>query len=108
MKYAVWFLLAALSSASLLFAEDKEKEMMGTICNSSCVVQQDNLATCDRACTDKRGEAVFVSDQGTVMKIANQAMAMPHMGKHVKMMVSPTEEEREQSLRIMRLVELAP
>lgn len=108
MKHAVWLLLGVLCSAMLLFADDKGQQMMGTICNSACVVQQANVSTCDTTCTDKSGDAVFVSDAGKVMKIANQEMAMPHMGKHVKMMAVPTEKEREESIRIMQLYEQGP
>jgi hypothetical protein len=84
--------------------------MTGTICNSKCVVQQSNAPTCDKSCTDTSGDCVFVSDRGHVMKIENPKMAMPHMGKHVKMMAmrEPSEKEREETLRIMQLTEQAP
>ena len=108
MKYAVWLSLVVLCSMILLFAQDQGTKMAGTICNSQCVVQQSNLPTCDPSCTNKTGDAVFVSDSGKVMKIANQQMAMPRMGKHVTMMAAPTEQEREQSIRIMEFYEQAP
>lgn len=104
----VWLLLGILSLAMLLFAQDKGKQMTGTICSSECVVQQNNLPTCDPTCTVKSGPAVFVSDSGKVMQIENQQMAMPHMGKKVKMMAVPSEKEREETLRIMQLTEQAP
>jgi hypothetical protein len=78
----------------------------------------DNLSTCDKDCTDKSGPAVLVDDQGNVMKIANQDMCMSHMGKHVKAMAmrmdqppaaaTPTESQREQTLRIIELEDEAP
>jgi hypothetical protein len=110
MKSTVWLFAGILCSAVSLFAQDQSKnqEMTGTICNSSCVVKQANVSTCDTTCTDKSGEAVLVDDQGKVMKLANQDMAMPHMGKHVRIMVLPTEKEREESLRIMQLYEQGP
>jgi hypothetical protein len=117
MKYAVWLSALLLCSATLMFAQDKSQmqgqKMSGTICNSACVTQQSGLSTCDPTCTDKSGSCVFVSDKGTVMKVDNPEMAMPHMGKHVTMMASkmeppPSEKEREQSIRIMQLYEEAP
>jgi hypothetical protein len=70
--------------------------------------------TCDTSCNIK-GDAVLVDDQGAVHKIANPEMCKQHMGKHVKMTAtaasapsataSPTEKQREQSLRIMELYE---
>jgi hypothetical protein len=102
--------LGILWSATFLFAQESEKahEMSGTICNSKCVVQQTNTPTCDVTCTDKSGDVVFVQDDGKVMKIENPKMAMPHMGKHVKMMAQETEKQREELLRIMQLTEQGP
>jgi hypothetical protein len=106
-----------LCSAMLVSAQDKGQKMSGTICNSACVTKQDQLSTCDLACTDTSGDAVLVSDNGNVMKIANQQMAMPHMKKHVNAMAAPmespamaapSEKEREQEIRIMELQEQAP
>ncbi len=111
MKHAGWLLLGVLSSATLLFAADKGKEMTGTICNSACVVTQSGLSTCDPACTATSGDTVLVGDKGHVMKVENPKMAMPHMGKHVKVMakvMEPTEKQREESIRIMELYEQAP
>jgi len=108
MKYRVYLLLALVCSATLLFAKDKGKKMTGTICSSACVVKAERLPTCDPTCTAKSGDAVFISDSGSVMKIENPDMAMPHMGKRVKMMATPTEKEREESLRIMQLYEQTP
>jgi hypothetical protein len=115
MKRAGWLVLALVCAAPLLFAQDAQEkqqghEMTGTIFNSKCVVQQSNAPTCDRTCTDTSGDTVFVGDSGHVMKIDNPGTAMPHMGKHVKVMAvrQPSEKEREETLRIMQLTEQGP
>jgi hypothetical protein len=107
MKRIAWLFLVVLGSAILMHAQSSTKstEMSGTICQSSCVTQQDNLATCARDCTDKSGEAVLVDDQGIVHPIAqeSQNMCQSNMGKHVKMTAVPTEGERERELRILEI-----
>ena len=112
MKNAIWLLVGVFGSAILVFAQnaqdDKPEKMMGTICNSACVVQQANTPTCDPTCTDKSGSTVLVSDSGKVQQIANQQMPIPHMGKQVETMAVPTEKEREESLRVLQLNEQAP
>jgi len=86
MNRIAWLLTLVLCSTVFMYAGDSStaKEMNGTICDAQCVTQQSNLATCDTGCTTKSGEAVFVSDAGTVMKVANQDICQSHMGKHVK------------------------
>ena len=84
--------------------------MMGTICNSACVVREANAPTCDTTCTDKSGPAVFVSDSGNVQKIAeqDQPMCKSHMGKHVKMKaarVPSLTQQDQQDLRIFNMYE---
>jgi len=86
----------------------KPHEMSGTICNASCVTKADNLSTCDTSCTDKSGVSVLVDDQGNVKQIANQSMAKPHEGERMKMMVVPTEKEREQEVRIVDIEKSTP
>jgi hypothetical protein len=107
MKHPVWLFLGVLCLATSLFSrnqnDDQRKQMTGTICNSACVQPVKDLPTCNTDCTDKSGDVVLVDDQGIVMKIANPKMAMPHMRKHVKIMVVPTEKEREEYLRIIEL-----
>jgi len=119
MKRIAW-LLVVLGSATLMHAQSSSKpmKMSGTVCNSSCVTQVDNLSTCDKDCTDTSGPAVFINDKGNVMKVANQDMCTSHMGKHVKLTAmgmdhpaaaaEPTEAQREQTIRIMELEEEAP
>jgi hypothetical protein len=109
MKRSSWLLLGILGSAALLFAADPNTETKtknGTICDAQCVTKVNDRNTCDRTCTAKSGEAVFVDDDGTLMKIENQDKARPHMAQHVKM--TCTEAQREQTLRILQLNETAP
>jgi hypothetical protein len=105
MKRLAWLFLVVLGSALLVQAQSSTKsmEMNGTICRSACVTQQDNLATCNKDCTDTNSEAVLVDDQGIVHPIAQESQNMCHtmMGKHVKMTAVPTEGERERELRIL-------
>jgi hypothetical protein len=108
MKKIAWLFLVVLGSLTLMQAQSSSTTMMsGTICRSTCVVQQDNRNTCDTTCTDKQGAAVLVDDQGTVHQIAeeSQPMCESHMNKHVKakMQAIPTEQNREQEYRIMQL-----
>ena len=111
MKRIVLLLVAVLGSALLLYAEDagKGKAMTGWVCNSECVVQSADRATCDQNCTNKGGNAVFVDDQGNVLKIADkdQNTAKKHMRKHMKAMASMDEQQTEME-RIQFLYELAP
>jgi hypothetical protein len=109
MKRSSKLLLGILGSAALLFAGDPNKDTKkknGSICDAQCVTKVNDRNTCDPICTAKSGEAVFVDDNGTVMKIENQDVAKPYMGKHVNMKC--TEAEREQTLRILELNQEAP
>jgi hypothetical protein len=110
MRRMMLLCVAVLCFTGLLYSQDassksQSHEMSGTICNSACVTKADNLSTCDTNCTDKSGECVFVDDSGNVKKIENQAMAMPHQGKHVKVKAVkvPTEKEREEEVRLLDL-----
>ncbi len=91
MKRLAWLFLAVLCSAVLLNAEDNT--MSGWVCDSKCVVQNDNRATCDPTCTEKGDDAVFISDEGAVSTISNQDICTSHMNKHVK--AKYTREEPE-------------
>ena len=105
MKQSVFSLIAVLCLSAMMYAGDENKQvpMSGTVCNSKCVVSQSNTPTCDLSCTDKSGDCVLVEDSGKVTKIENSEMAMPHMGKRVKVMVTPTEKEREKMLRLSEI-----
>jgi len=102
-------LIAVLGAAVLLFAANQNtdqnnkesKTKNGSICDAQCVTKVNDRNTCDPACTEKSGVAVFVDDDGKVMNIENQEMAKPHMGKHVNMKC--TEAGRENTLRILEL-----
>ena len=84
-RYAVLFIIAV-TSVILLYAQEKQPtEMSGWICSSACVKQHAGFATCDANCSDKSGDAVFVSDEGKVSKISNPDMAKGKMGQQVKM-----------------------
>jgi hypothetical protein len=106
--------LVVLGFVGLMHAQSSTDGMQkmtlsGTVCNSACVANVGTVehyaSTCDPLCTDKTGDAVLVDDQGNVKKIANQDMCRSHMGKHVKLTATPTEKEREDTLRVMELHE---
>jgi hypothetical protein len=108
MKPTWRLLLGILCSAALLFAADQNKNKEtktkhGTICDAQCVTKVNDRNTCNPTCTEKSGEAVFVDDDGSIMKIENQSMAKPGMGKHVN--IKCTEAQREDTLRIQQLNE---
>lgn len=108
-RIALLFLFI-LGCVALMHAQSSNtKTLNGTVCDSSCVVQENGLATCDKSCTIKSGEAVLVDDQGKLMRVANQDVCKSHIGKHVKATVkptdrpaaaaAPTEKQREQELQ---------
>lgn len=107
MKHHNWVLLVMLCAATSLFAQGPTNkagiEMSGTLCNSACVQNVSNRATCNTSCTDKTGDTVLVDDQGKVMKISNPKMATPHMNQHVKVMAVPAEKQREETLRLLEV-----
>ncbi len=111
MKRIALLVLVVLGSLTLMHAQSSAntQKVNGTVCDSSCVVQENELATCDKSCTVKSGEAVIVDDQGKLMHVANQDICRSHMGKHVTATVrpteqppaaaAPTEKQREQELQ---------
>jgi len=110
MKWMGLLCVGVFCFTGLTFSQDASSkqqmhEMSGTICNSACVTKVQNLSTCDTSCTDKSGDCVLVDDQGNVEKIENPGMAMPHMGKHVKVHAVrvPSEKEREAEVRLIDL-----
>jgi hypothetical protein len=110
MRRIVGMVLVVLCSVILVNAQSQSdaKAMSGTICPSACVTQGNNGATCSKSCTDTSSPAVFISDEGKVMRIAeeNQNMCQSHMGKHVKMMAAPTKgTDQQEELRIFRMQE---
>jgi len=111
MNRNVCLTVAVLGSALVLYGEDagKGKAMTGWVCNSECVVQGADRATCDQSCNKKGGDAVFVDDQGNVLKITGkyQEMAKKHMAKHMKIRGTMDEQQTEME-RIQFLYEQAP
>ncbi len=90
MKRFAWLFLAVLCSAILLNAKDNT--MTGWVCDSKCVVQNDNRASCDPGCMERSGDVVFISDEGTVSAVSNPDMCSSHMNKHVKATFSSEEQ----------------
>jgi hypothetical protein len=91
MKKIAWLLVAVFCSAMLLFAGDDDKkgsnQMVGWICNASCVDRSSGKPTCDASCSQSTpGEMVFIDEStGQVSRIANQEKAQPMSGKKCKM-----------------------
>jgi predicted small secreted protein len=94
MKRFAWLFLAVLCSAVLVNAEDNT--MSGWVCDSKCVVQNDNRATCDPTCAERSGDDVFVSDEGAVSAISNPEVCTSHMNKHVTATYSREEPAADQ------------
>jgi len=117
MKRTVWMSLVVLGLAGLMQAQSSSNkmELSGTVCKQACVTGQgaNSTPTCDPQCTLSSGPTVLVDDAGNIKKIANEEMCQSHMGKHVKMTAvrndqpsaaaSPTEKQREESLRVMEI-----
>jgi hypothetical protein len=84
-----------LGSAILLSAQTQSQTqtMTGWVCNTACVVEHSGAATCDPTCGSTTGTAVFVSDTGKVMDVANQNICASHMNKHVKIKCSTLNHE---------------
>jgi hypothetical protein len=99
MKRIAGLLLMIMSSAVFLAAQESKAqahEMTGWVCNSKCVTQSADRASCDQNCSDNTGDTVFIDDQGGVFKIANQDMAKPHTGKKVKGMVKMQKDQNNE------------
>jgi hypothetical protein len=91
MKRLVWLFLVVLCSAILLNAEDNT--MTGWVCDSKCVVHNGNRATCDPTCTERSGDVVFISDEGTISTISNPDVCASHMNQHVRATFAPQEQK---------------
>ncbi len=107
MKPTLWLFMVVLCAVTLAQAQSsgKQMELNGMACYSRCVTQVNDKATCDPQCTDMSGDTVFVDDQGHVMKVANPEMCKGHMGKHMKIVATPTESQREKELIIRQMAE---
>jgi len=98
MKRMAWLLLLVVGSTLSMYAQKSKpaQEMNGTICNSKCVIQTPDIASCDPKCDISGGTDVLIDDAGRVKKISNQEACATHEGKHVVLLVVPsgaTEEE---------------
>jgi hypothetical protein len=82
MRRLAWLFMAVLCLTALLNAENKT--MSGWVCDSSCVVQNGDRASCDATCTETSGNVVFISDDGVVSTIDNPDICASHMNKHVR------------------------
>ena len=72
--------------------------MTGWVCDSACVVQQGGVATCDPACNQRSGTAVFVGDDGAISTISNQDVCSPHMNQHVRATFTPEDPQEQHEL----------
>jgi len=86
MKKITLLSLVLLGSAVLLHAADQTNTMHGWICDQRCVVQNGDQATCNTACNERSGVAVFINDRGQLSSITDQNMCKSHMNKHVMVM----------------------
>lgn len=94
MKRSPVLFTIVIASVILLYAQDNQpKEMMGWICNSTCVTQSAGQATCDANCADKSGDPVFVQDNGKVSKISNPDMVTGKMGHKVKVKCNMSKDK---------------
>jgi len=84
MKRIVWLFAIVLCSAVLLSAKEKGNMMTGWLCDSKCVVQNGDHATCNTKCSDRSGSAVFINDQGETYQVANSSSWDQYMNKRVK------------------------
>jgi DNA replicative helicase MCM subunit Mcm2 (Cdc46/Mcm family) len=113
MQRITWLFLVILCSAILLNAEDKGNTMSGWVCDSKCVVQSADRATCNLNCTERSEDAVFINDQGKVLQISNPASCSSHMNKRVKATAiykdqGKTKQDRQQMIRIQELRDDTP
>jgi len=95
MKRILGLLTIILGSTLLLSAQDTSKggtdqgamkgtEMTGMLCDSKCVKQDGDKASCNSDCSRNSGEVTFIDDEGKASKVANPEIATGKMGKNVK------------------------
>ena len=66
--------------------------MTGFICDSKCVVQTTDQATCNKKCSEQSGEYVFLTGQNA-LQIANPEMVRPFVGKRAKVKCAPSKDK---------------
>ena len=106
MKQIVWLLIAVMGSTMLLYAEESNKAsvtMTGVICDSKCVVQRPDQASCNKKCTEQSGEYVFLTGEN-VLQISNPAMVKSFRGKRAKVKCAPSKDKPG----MMEVYEIAP
>jgi len=95
MKRILGLLTIVLGSTLLLSAQDTSKggtdqaaatqgtEMTGMLCDTKCVKQDGDKASCNSDCSRNSGEVTFIDDEGKATKVANPEVARGKMGKRV-------------------------
>ncbi|HET7208988.1 MAG TPA: hypothetical protein VFI95_20600 [Terriglobales bacterium] len=103
-------LLAALAGivlalGGLAYAEDSQATMTmtGFICDSKCVVQKADQASCNNRCSEQSGEYVFLTSEN-ILRIANPEMVRPFKGKRAKVKCAPSKDKPG----MMEVYEIAP
>ena len=96
-----------LALASLAYADEGSNNatvtMTGYICDSKCVVQNADQATCRNKCSESSGEYVFLTGQN-VLQISNPEMVKPFAGKRAKVKCAPSKDKPG----MMEVFEIAP
>jgi hypothetical protein len=77
--------------------------MTGVICDSKCVVQNTDQATCNKKCSEQSGEYVFLTGQNA-LQISNPEMVKPFAGKRAKVKCAPSKDKPGS----MEVFEIAP
>jgi hypothetical protein len=95
-----------LALAGLAYADEGNNAtvtMTGTICDSKCVVQTTDQATCNKKCSEQSGEYVFLTGQNA-LQISNPEMVKPFAGKRAKVKCAPSKDKPG----MMEVFEIAP
>jgi hypothetical protein len=77
--------------------------MTGVICDSKCVVQNTNQASCNNKCSGQSGEYVFLTGEN-VLHISNPEMVKSFTGKRAKVKCAPSKDKPG----MMEVFEIAP
>ena len=77
--------------------------MTGFICDSKCVVQKADQASCNNKCSAESGEYVFLAGQNA-LHIANPEMVKSFKGKRATVKCAPSKDKPG----MMEVYEIAP
>ena len=77
--------------------------MTGFICDSKCVVQKTDAASCNNKCSERSGEYVFLAGEN-ILHISNPEMVKPFAGKRAKVKCAPSKDKPG----MMEIYEIAP